>query len=184
MGAWAWILIVGGAVLLIVLLWLAITKGRESARDRKRREAERLRLEAEKRLAGAEQSERSAKQAAQTVADERATAERMRTEAQAREARAEELEEIAEREGQRAREQRTVAERTARQAQSVDPLAPDPGDQLDVDQALARRSEDASRSGTPAEPAVEDAASLESASSVEDDRQAPKSAEDDERAEL
>jgi flagellar biosynthesis GTPase FlhF len=140
MPAWAWILIIATVVVLGVLIAVALKKVREMQRDRKRREADRLRLDAERKLAGAEHSEQTARQAAATVTEERTQADRMRNEAEAREARAEELEEIAEREVQRAREQRTSAEQTARKAQSVDPRASDPEDDFDVDEALAGRS--------------------------------------------
>jgi hypothetical protein len=129
--AWIWILIVTGAILVVVLLIWGAIKAREAQRERKVRKAQRLRLEAERALAGAEQAEMSAQRAAEGVADERAEATRLAREAQARQARAEELEEISEREAQQAREHRTVAERTARRAQGVDPAAPDPGDNFE-----------------------------------------------------
>ena len=133
---WLWVIIVAAAlILLIVLIWAA-PKGLEAQRNRKRREAGRLRMDAERKLAGAEQSEESAQRAAERVAAERTEAARLAREVEARQARADELEEIAENESQLAREQRTAAERTARQAQAVDPTALDPDDGFDVEKAL------------------------------------------------
>jgi hypothetical protein len=136
MPSWLWVIIVAGILVLAVLLVWAAMKGREKQADRQRRKAEELRIEAERKLAGAQQAEESAQRAAERSEEERAEAERLRRESEARQARAGQLEEIAEGESQRAREQRTAAERTARQAQSVDPESPDPDDDFDVHEAL------------------------------------------------
>jgi hypothetical protein len=133
---WVWIVIVLCALVVVGLLVLAVPKGLEAQRIRQRREAEQLRMHAERTLARAGQSEQSAQRAAEGVTEERAEAERLKRQVRAHQARAAELEDIAERESESAREQRAAAERTARKAQAVDPLVSDPDEDFDLDEAL------------------------------------------------
>jgi hypothetical protein len=101
---WLWVTVMTGALILVVALMWAVTKGLEPSETEKRREADHLLIEAGRALAGAGQSEESAQRAAERVTAERAEAARLKREAEARQARAEQLEEIAESESQRARE--------------------------------------------------------------------------------
>ena len=131
MPTWLWILIAVIAVILLVLLLVSLTKGREKLDDRKRSQAEELRLEADRRLQQAGRREGTARQEAERASEQQAEAERMQREAEARRARARREEE----EGSR---ERVEAEEAARRAEEIDPDAPDPGDDFDAREALGR----------------------------------------------
>jgi hypothetical protein len=139
MPTWLWILIAVVAVILLVLLLLFLTKGREKLHERKRSQADELRLEADRRLQQAGRREGVARQEAERAGEQQAEAERMQREAEARRARAQ-------REEQEGRRERVEAEDAARRAEEIDPEAPDPGDDFDAREAL-RRERTESRPG-------------------------------------
>jgi hypothetical protein len=139
MPTWLWILAAVIALILLVLLILSLKKGREEAHERKRTQADELRLEADRRLQQAGRREGAARQEAERASEQEAEAERMQREAEARRARAQ-------REEQEGRRARVEAEDTARRAEEIDPDAPDPGDDFDAREAL-RRERTESRPG-------------------------------------
>ena len=137
MPTWLWIVI---AVILLVLLILSLTKGREKLHERKRSQADELRLEADRRLQQPGRREGAARQETERASAQQAEAERMQREAEARRARAR-------REEQEGRQERAEAEDAARRAEEIDPEAPDPGDDFDAREALRRERTDSRPGG-------------------------------------
>ncbi len=133
MPTWLWILIAVIALILLVLVLVSLTKGREKLHERKRAEADELRVEGDRRLQQAGRREAAARTEAERASAQQAEAERLQREAEARRARAQ-------REEQAGRRERVEGEEAVRRAEEVDPDAPDPGDDFDASEALRRQS--------------------------------------------